>query len=283
MLFDYEVNKNSLNSDYDINEGTDSDDSNVNVNFTDSSGGLRKDLDYAENSVCKIILDEEEKNTGTGFLLKIQDPEKEGEKIIVLISCYHVINIKESGGKFYKKEANLIDDNKDNNNELEFITIKHSFNENNKRKLYLYNRRIWYDEDIDFIVIEIKKQECKIEEKFLYTYDNFDINELKKDPESGSCFPDLEIKLCYYLEAIDLNKGYPTSIDQGNKKISYNIKSKPGYSGAPIVCNGKHIIAIHSEKIGSSNIRRGILLKYIINNMKKKYYCINNNQVMTEM
>ena len=90
-------------------------------------------------------------------MCKNPDQKNEKENIIVLITCYHVIKIiQKENGKYYYKD--------DDNKEIESISIKYNYKkENYNSKIDLRNRRIWYDEEIDYNFIEIKKEEYKFE------------------------------------------------------------------------------------------------------------------------
>lgn len=126
---------------------------------------------FVENSVCKIIVNEKKENceTGTGFVCKIPDPDNKENIILVLISCHHVINIIESGGKYFTNNKN--DNNNKNDDEIEFIKIKYNINgKDYNNELFLANRRIWYDNELDFIFIEIKNEEYKLDKDSLFNF-----------------------------------------------------------------------------------------------------------------
>lgn len=99
-------------------------------------------------------------------MCKIPDQKNENENIIVLITCYHVIKIiQKENGKYYYKD--------DDSKEIESISIKYHYKkEDYNSKLDLRNRRIWYDEEIDYIFFEIKKEEYELEEKYLYSFES---------------------------------------------------------------------------------------------------------------
>ena len=86
----------------------------------------------AKSSICKIKIDN---ITGNGFFCKFK---YYNNNIIYLITCYHVIN---------KKILDFYDEI-----ELIFSNISH--------KLNLKEKRItWYNEELDFIALEIKKED----------------------------------------------------------------------------------------------------------------------------
>ena len=235
-----------------------------------------RETEFVENSICKIKV-EKDKNiisTGTGFLCKIQDPQNDNKKIIVLITCYHVIKIiQKENGKYYYKD--------DDNKEIESISIKYHYKkEDYNSKLDLMNRRIWYDEEIDYIFIEIKKEEYKLEEDYLYPF---------KSGKIPSKDDNIYI-YTYQTQVKPINANYNSKCLNKEYKISYNISDKTnttseGCSGSPVVYNN-YIIAIHSEIDGKNDIRNGSLLEYIIthlNEQNKPHLCSKKNLKTTPM
>ncbi len=147
-----EINNIKSINDFDGNEGL--------INKTESFSSVNdRETEFVENSICKIKVEKDNKiiSTGTGFLYKIPEQKNENGNIIVLITCYHVIKIiQKENGKYYYKD--------DDNKEIESISIKYNYKkENYNSKIDLRNRRIWYDEEIDYNFIEIKKEEYKFE------------------------------------------------------------------------------------------------------------------------
>ena len=255
-------------NDYDLNGSLISNDES-------SSPLYDRETEFVENSICKIKV-EKDKNiisTGTGFLCKIQDPQNDNKKIIVLITCYHVIKIiQKENGKYYYKD--------DDNKEIESISIKYHYKkEDYNSKLDLMNRRIWYDEEIDYIFIEIKKEEYELEEKYLYSFKREII------PNRG----DNVYIYTYKTQFKTINANFSSKCLDKEYKISYKIldesnTTSEGCSGSPVVYKDS-IIAIHSERIENKNTGKGSLLEYIIThlNLKEPHIYSKENLKTTPM
>lgn len=198
-------------------------------------------------------------------MCKIPDQKNENENIIVLITCYHVIKIiQKENGKYYYKD--------DDSKEIESISIKYHYKkEDYNSKLDLRNRRIWYDEEIDYIFFEIKKEEYELEEKYLYSFES------KIIPNKGD-----NISIYIYMTQVKtINANYSCKCLDKEYKISYNISDETnttseGCSGSPVVYKNS-IIAIHSERDGKNDIRKGSLLEYIITHLNEPHICEKEN------
>ena len=97
----------------------------------------------AQSSICKIIIDNK---IGNGFFCKFK---YYNNNMMYLVTCYHVINKQILD--FYE--------------EIELI-----FNNNSKKLNLKEKRNKWYNEESDFIVIEIKPKDN-------INVDTFEIND----------------------------------------------------------------------------------------------------------
>ena len=264
-----EMNNIKSINDFDGNEGL----INKTESFSSQNDGETK---FVENSICKIEVEKDNQiiSTGTGFLYKIPEQKNENGNIIVLITCYHVIKIiQKENGKYYYKD--------DDNKEIESISIKYHYKKKDyNNKLYLRNRRIWYDEEIDYIFIEIKKEEYELEEDYLYPF---------KSGKIPSKDDNIYI-YTYQTQVKPINANYNSKCLNKEYKISYKIldesnTTSEGCSGSPVVYKDS-IIAIHSEIDGKNDIRNGSLLEYIIthlNEQNKPHLCSKKNLKTTPM
>lgn len=196
----------------------------------------------AESSVFKIIAG---KKTGNGFLCKFKYYNQD---TLYLITCYHVIS-----NDIFK-----------NYDEIELI-----FNNNKSKKLNIKEKRdVWFDNNLDFIAIEIKdNDELKVntfeinDDYYKYDYNYMDFN---KRSIIIPCLGD--------SNEINLPQGiinYPE-----NEKFMHDCNTESGNSGAPIILvNNIKIIGIHQgyHKIKKKNIGLFFqnILKHIIEKQNK--------------
>ena len=145
--------------------------------------------------ICKIKINY--KKEGTGFFCKIKNPNKNNENIIVLLACYHTLDIKDIEDQEIKNIVCII--------------------EEKKKTLNLENRGIWSNKDLDYTCIEIL-EEVNIKEYFEID-DKIIINKIKK---------------FIYLdrETIKFDVNYLKSIKK--HLLLYNCNTEPGWSGGPI-------------------------------------------------
>ena len=173
--------------------------------------------------------------------------------------------IIESGGKYFTNNKN--DNNNKNDDEIEFIKIKYNINRKDyNNELFLANRRIWYDNELDFIFIEIKNEEYKLDKDSLFIFKKYQKNIEKKTI----------ITIYVYNEQVQEIVGKFHHIDIEKKIIAYDNNTEEGFSGGPVLLNSNFIIAIHSER--DRFHRKGIMLECILTKINKAHYCKNENQ-----
>ena len=156
----------------------------------------------AQSSICKIIIDNK---IGNGFFCKFK---YHNNNIIYLVTCYHVINKQIL--EFYE--------------EIELIFSGVSKKLNLKEK-----RNTWFNEELDFIAIEIKNEDnIKVntfeinDNCYNYEYDN---NEYNSRGIIIPCFGDNN----------EIVLPYGAIINSNNEKLMHNCNTKYGNSGAPII------------------------------------------------
>ena len=192
-----------------------------------------------ENSICKIIYDDEIK--GNGFLSLVPFPDKVNQSP-VLITCNHVL-------KGDEKEVKLI-----LNNKVQKILIL-----DNTRKMYINN-------EIDIIIIEIKKEDNLDYNNILEVDDDiFEINDLN------------EMLKSIYIINYPFGKESSFSINRieniKDEIIEYKCSIQSGSSCELIInVNSFKVIGIHKGTDKQLCLNTGILLKEIIKNFVK----INN-------
>jgi len=180
-----------------------------------------------------------EQKRGICFFCEIQDPDEKDKIIKVLFSCYHVIAI-------------------DHINEVKIFSDK----EEKKIEIDPKERRIWYDEEMDYACIEI------LEKDNISNYLNVfnDINDKKYENEY------IENKLLYASNTKSISPGKG---QMKQYKLIYSFDTEDGWSGAPVFLSGDNkVIGIHrggiNNKINKKKERfnLGIPIKYILMNMK---------------
>jgi len=185
---------------------------------------------------CKIILDDT--NYGSGFFAKIMSPFEYSKIIKVLFTCYHVLE------KQFLNSHNVIN--------LEF--------NNEERKIFLKNRLIWLNENLDYTCIEILdedniKEFLKVDfEIYEENYNAYLKNEeiiyfgFNKDKNDQNSKPSCEF-------------GSVLHYDQKNEAFLSNYNSTPGSSGGAVLLKrGYKLIGMHK---GGYEDKKNIKFNYI--------------------
>ena len=226
-------------------------------------------MDSAKLNICEIIIEIPHttiKRNGTGFLCSIPDPEKNHKLIVVLLTCYHVLSIQ-------KKESNFVI----KNSKIDYIEILYKKSLNS---LYLNNRRIWVNEEMDYACIEIKKDEYEINDEKVNKVDeeNKSIDKYKgTSTEIFGISKDTTSENDIW-EKLDFSDGEIIEIDEYKRIISNNCSLK-GFSGGPIynIDNNK-VLGIHiGTKKDTQKNKVGLFLKEVIEDIKN-----NNNPLYIE-
>jgi len=207
----------------------------------------------AKEGICKILL--ENNGYGTGFFVKIEDPEEEGKIMKVLFTCNHVLK-KEFLYKYKKLTLEL------NNKEI---------------IINLNKRRIWTNSEIDYTCIEIFKNDnikyCFNIDENITIFNNKIENYVQKGIYIFGIMKDLNL---------GFDSGYITEVK--NNMIMHNCNTNPGCSGGAIIEKIKNsIIGIHKGSY-KNKINIGIFIKCIINDIENNnYFKINENDLNSNM
>ena len=189
-------------------------------------------------AICKI------KNgdlIGTGFFFKIENPSDYEKPLKALLTCYHILNIEER----------IINE----------IVLEIG---NCKKTLNIKNRKKCYDIELDYICIQILKED-NINE-FLEIDENF----------SREKYNNFRIYTFGYLDKINFDVG--NIINNQDYFFTHNCNTDPGWSGGPIFNQENYkVIGLHkgyNEKL-KKNI--GIFINSIYNNLNEKNNDMFNN------
>ena len=178
-----------------------------------------------------------------GFFCIIPDPEIKDKKIKVLLTCYHVVNIKEVDKIIYINHSNKIK--------------RIDLNEKDIKRRYWYNEEF----DMDYTCIELLEKDEITDYYFLNIDQNIEFNNYTKE--------NLKDKIVYIFKKGEESTGKIIKIDK--TKIIYTNETKDGWSGSPVIRkDNKQVIAIHQGGNKTSYKNLGILIKYILMKMKKK-------------
>ena len=196
-----------------------------------------KIIETMKNCICRIQIEE---IFGTGFFCFIPYKNK---KLPVMISNNHIIN-----DKILK-------------NEKISVEIK-----NEKKTIYLTDRKIYTNTEYDITIIEINPEKDSI-------YDFLELEEsilIEKDLEKK--YKDISIYILQIGENDNfISFGKLRDINQDERYIKHSCSTINGSGGAPLLnLKNLKIIGIH---VGSSkfNYNIGTFLKYPINEFINKY------------
>ena len=188
-------------------------------------------------AICKIKGDG---CTGTGFFCEIDNPLDEKKPLKVLLTCYHVLEVK-------KRIINEID--------LEIG--------NDKKTINIKNREKCFDKELDYICIQILKED-NIND-FLKIDENFSREEFGK----------FRIYTFGCLDGVKFDVG--NIIKNQDYLFLHNCNTDPGWSGGPIFNHENYkVIGLHigyNDKI-KKNV--GTFIKSIYNNIKKNENMFDN-------
>ena len=202
----------------------------------------------AESSVFKIIIDNK---IGNGFLCKFK---YFNNAVIYLVTCYHVVTKQALG--FYDE-------------------IKLIFNNNSKKLNLKEKRNILYNEKLDFMAIEIKKNDelnvntFEINENcYNYEYDNKNYNKRS-----------IIIPCLGENNEIELSPGIINYSD--SKRFMHDCNTISGNSGAPIILvNNVKIIGIHTGYEQQKKKNVGLYFQNILKYINKEQ---NKIEVIVEI
>ena len=196
---------------------------------------------FKKKAICKI---EYGGFHGTGFFWKIPNPLNDNKNTLnVLLTCYHVLPLEKKGLKI-----NLFDYYIDNK--------KKTLNLNGK------NRLIRSCEGLDYTCIEILKDD-NIDEYF-----DVDENLINSNPKEY--LKEVSIFSCGYLQQ-ELYFDFKNIKKIGNRSILHNCNTEEGWSGGPIFNSiNQRVIAIHKNYHKDHKYNTGLLIKSVINDLKRK-------------
>jgi len=208
-------------------------------------------IEKALKATCKIYVSN---GFGSGFFCLIQYLENDNTLLPVLITCYHVL------------EHDLDKD------EIEIIINK------NYKSISLKERKIWKSKELDFVCIEIKKEQDGIKDFYHYDKDIFIKNYLDKKV------------LTFGINKNDRELGFSNgNIKKDNNSFfEYTCNTTPGCSGGCIVKqSNNYVIGIHQGAIVQNNgkemyLNQGIYIRDIIKRIKKdnSNYIENLEQIL---
>ena len=211
----------------------------IKLEKSDEKGMLNADqiknyLDKASKATCKII---SKNGYGSGFFCLIPYLEKSNRLLHVLITCYHVL-----GNVLNEKKIEII------------INEEHKF-------ISLEQRKIWTNEELDFVCIEIKEKQDGINSFYFIDNNNFDNNYLN------------EKALIFGINKNDKKLGFSNGIIKSNKEpfFKYTCNTTPGCSGGCIVKESNNrVIGIHKGAFKKEiQLNLGIYIINIIESIKK--------------
>ena len=250
--------------------------------FEDNSEEI-KNIEIAKNSICNIYDNDNDNDNikkGTGFFCQIPDPQNENKTMIALFTCNHVIPI-------------------DNDNFNNIKTISFQLNNREKESLCLKDgRRIWVDKaknisygNLDYTCIEIfptisnflnclkkNKEELKIFKIEKEALNGQDPQKLEKKEKKEIINYIFREKNNNYTTLTSLNSKIKFLDEKTNKYFYYDLDTKEGDSGSPIIEKNGNIIGIHTGKRRSNNTKdgEGVFFRQIYNHMKENEPIISN-------
>ncbi len=200
-----------------------------------SASEIEEYLNIAREATCKI---ESSNGFGSGFFCKIPNSRNNKNLMNVLITCYHVL------------EKDL--------NKKEIIII---VNEKPK-SISLEQRKIWKNEEKDFICIEIKEVQDEIKTFFDVDKDIFNHNYLYE-------------KVLIFGINKDEKLGFSNGVIKKREKLSFahTCNTNAGCSGGCIVKQSNNrVIGIHRGAIltgKEDSLNLGIYIRDIIENLER--------------
>ena len=196
-------------------------------------------IEQMEKSVCKI----ENKNLfGTGFICLIPKPNSRN-LLRVLITCHHVFKDLRIGN-----EIKLIFENKE-----KIIKIDKY-------------RKVYTNEQIDFSIIELKKNEFELN-------DYLKIDDLtERDRDLKEKYIGKEIYIIQFPFGEEIKISDDKIKDINNNEIEHCCSTNSGSSGAPILNLENHkVIGIHCANNLSKDCNLGKIIKSVIDDFNNNY------------
>ena len=196
-------------------------------------------IEQMEKSVCKI----ENKNLfGTGFICLIPKPNSRN-LLRVLITCHHVFKHLRIGN-----EIKLIFENKE-----KIIKIDKY-------------RKVYTNEQIDFSIIELKKNEFELN-------DYLKIDDLtERDRDLKEKYIGKEIYIIQFPFGEEIKISDDKIKDINNNEIEHCCSTNSGSSGAPILNLENHkVIGIHCANNLSKDCNLGKIIKSVIDDFNNNY------------
>ena len=203
----------------------------------------------ATKSICIITL---KNGYGTGFFCKIPYPNDE-HLFKCLITNNHVL------------KKNFFETN--NEIKLEIDNISYSIDLN-------INRKIWTNEEIDYTIIEIKKED-NIE--YFLTYDD----NITRKSFSYKDYKDEGIIVPTFMEnrQLETDKG-KVILSSNNFLFFHNLNTDEGSSGGPIVLvNNYRVMGIHRGSYEEYNKNLGIFLCEILKTINEENIIVFCNNI----
>ena len=211
---------------------------NIKLEKSDEKGMLNASeieeyLNTARKAICKIV---SSNGFGSGFFCKIPNSKNNKDLMNVLITCYHVLDLN-------KKEIKIIVDEK-------------------PKCISLEQRKIWKNEEKDFICIEIKEEQDEIKTFFEVDKDIFNDNYLNE-------------KVLIFGINKDEKLGFSNGVIRKREKFSFahTCNTNPGCSGGCIVKQSNNrVIGIHRGAIltwKENPLNVGIYISDVIESLEK--------------
>ena len=170
----------------------------------------------------------------------IPDPENNNHNIVVLLTCYHVASIDKIKKLHYKFE----------NHEKKEINFENK------------DRRKWYNKELDYACIEM------LEKDNIINCLNIDENLYENNYTKINLYNKIVLVFTTF-QSEELSFGQIKNIN--NSKLLYTNDTTDGWSGSPVIRqDNNEVIAIHQGGYSSEKINIGIILKYILMDMKKE-------------
>lgn len=238
-----EGSKNKINYKKIKNEFRFNKQQNINIKAFDSFSVL------ATKSICIIKL---KNGYGTGFFCKIIYPDDD-HLFKCLITNNHVL------------KKNFFETNKEI--ELEIDSIKYTIDLN-------INRKIWTNEEIDYTIIEIKKED-NIE--YFLTYDD----NITRKSFSYKDYKDEGIIVPTFMEnrQLETDKG-KVILSSNNFLFFHNLNTDEGSSGGPIVLvNNYRVMGIHRGFYEECKKNLGIFLCEILKTINEENIIVICNNI----
>ena len=236
---------------------------NIDLKYQD----LKIISEQMESCVCKI---ERGSSKGTGFFSELRYGKDKDRIIKTLITCYHVFE-----GEDLEQEIEIKISFKIHEEKIEKPkTIKLNF-----------QRIIFFDKNLDVIIIEIKNTD-RITCKYLEVDGNKDNDEYYNENKNlKELYEKKLVYILHYPQTVDGKYAY-SAFGLLNKindiQINHYCNTESGSSGSPILLlENKKVIGLHRGASTKFNFNNGVLMKGIIDKfeefLKKNLFNYNKN------